>query len=55
MMKTYCAICEERIEYDSQEYYERYPFDIGDFIASGKVTGHQENGRDYCAKCWGLR
>ena len=54
-MKTYCAICEEKVEYDYQELFEREPWDIGDYIQNNALAGHQENGRDYCAKCWSLR
>ena len=65
-MKTYCAICEELVVYSEIENCVKRVDDGispprvtegtgSDFLLDGRLQGHQENGRDYCAKCWNLR
>jgi len=57
-LNTKCAICNQEIDFDHMYSYASNNPDGNtgmDYLKNNELTGHQENGRNYCAHCWALR
>jgi len=51
-MKIKCDVCGENFFYNVMQGLIE---NVLDYFIDETATGHKENGRYYCAKCWGLR